>query len=161
LAPGLLPPPGLRRPARRALARRPVHPALARRPARPGLRRGIALIVGGLAVAHDQRPVRSRPGLLSLTIAICMAPASSVVVVCRARARARGRPGSSYLPRRRRILSLPYLVMRIPPVTAAGANPHGGGRSGLDTARRVSFTRAELKSFTGATLPDLIAEGVR
>ena len=25
----------------------------------------------------------------------------------------------------------------------------------------VSFTRAELKSFTGATLPDLIAEGVR
>jgi TDG/mug DNA glycosylase family protein len=31
----------------------------------------------------------------------------------------------------------------------------------LDTARRVSFTRAELKSFTGATLPDLIAEGVR
>jgi len=35
------------------------------------------------------------------------------------------------------------------------------GRSGLDTARRVSFTRAELKSFTGATLPDLIAEGVR
>jgi len=31
----------------------------------------------------------------------------------------------------------------------------------LDTARRVSFTRTELKSFTGATLPDLIAEGVR
>jgi TDG/mug DNA glycosylase family protein len=31
----------------------------------------------------------------------------------------------------------------------------------LDTARHVSFTRAELKSFTGATLPDLIAEGVR
>jgi TDG/mug DNA glycosylase family protein len=31
----------------------------------------------------------------------------------------------------------------------------------LDTAGRVSFTRAELKSFTGATLPDLIAEGVR
>ena len=28
-------------------------------------------------------------------------------------------------------------------------------------ARRISFTRAELKSFTGATLPDLIAEGVR
>ena len=27
--------------------------------------------------------------------------------------------------------------------------------------KRVSFTRAELKSFTGATLPDLIAEGVR
>ena len=27
--------------------------------------------------------------------------------------------------------------------------------------RNVSFTRAELKSFTGATLPDLIAEGVR
>ena len=27
--------------------------------------------------------------------------------------------------------------------------------------RRVSFTRAELKSFTGGTLPDLIAEGVR
>ena len=31
----------------------------------------------------------------------------------------------------------------------------------MATARRVSFTRAELKSFTGATLPDLIAEGVR
>ena len=27
--------------------------------------------------------------------------------------------------------------------------------------RNVSFTRAELKSFTGATLPDLIADGVR
>ena len=27
--------------------------------------------------------------------------------------------------------------------------------------RNVSFTRAELKSFTGATLPDLIAEGIR
>ena len=27
--------------------------------------------------------------------------------------------------------------------------------------KSVSFTRAELKSFTGATLPDLIAEGVR
>jgi TDG/mug DNA glycosylase family protein len=25
----------------------------------------------------------------------------------------------------------------------------------------VSFTRSELKSFTGATLPDLIADGVR
>ena len=30
-----------------------------------------------------------------------------------------------------------------------------------EPARRISFTRAELKSFTGATLPDLIAEGVR
>ena len=30
-----------------------------------------------------------------------------------------------------------------------------------ESAGRVSFTRAELKSFTGATLPDLIAEGVR
>jgi TDG/mug DNA glycosylase family protein len=28
-------------------------------------------------------------------------------------------------------------------------------------ARHISFTRAELKAFTGATLPDLIAEGVR
>ncbi|MGH3195338.1 MAG: mismatch-specific DNA-glycosylase [Streptosporangiaceae bacterium] len=28
-------------------------------------------------------------------------------------------------------------------------------------ARHVSFTRAELKAFTGATLPDLIAEGAR
>ena len=28
-------------------------------------------------------------------------------------------------------------------------------------ARQISFTRAELKAFTGATLPDLIAEGVR
>jgi len=31
----------------------------------------------------------------------------------------------------------------------------------LGPARSVSFTRAELKSYTGATLPDLIAEGVR
>ena len=30
-----------------------------------------------------------------------------------------------------------------------------------EPARRTSFTRAELRSFTGATLPDLIAEGVR
>jgi len=30
-----------------------------------------------------------------------------------------------------------------------------------DPPARISFTRAELKSFTGATLPDLIAEGVR
>ena len=30
-----------------------------------------------------------------------------------------------------------------------------------EKARRTSFTRAELRSFTGATLPDLIAEGVR
>jgi TDG/mug DNA glycosylase family protein len=30
-----------------------------------------------------------------------------------------------------------------------------------DQPARVSFTRAELESFTGATLPDLIAEGVR
>src|SRR5262249_7956563 len=31
----------------------------------------------------------------------------------------------------------------------------------LGPAKSVSFTRAELKSYTGATLPDLIAEGVR
>jgi len=30
-----------------------------------------------------------------------------------------------------------------------------------ERARGVSFTRAELKSFTGATLPDVIADGVR
>ena len=30
-----------------------------------------------------------------------------------------------------------------------------------EPARPISFTRAELKAFTGATLPDLIAEGVR
>ena len=30
-----------------------------------------------------------------------------------------------------------------------------------EKARRTSFTRAELRSFTGATLPDLIADGVR
>jgi len=39
------------------------------------------------------------------------------------------------------------------------------GRSRLghasEKARRTSFTRAELRSFTGATLPDLIADGVR
>jgi len=29
-----------------------------------------------------------------------------------------------------------------------------------EKARRTSFTRAELRSFTGATLPDLIADGV-
>ena len=34
------------------------------------------------------------------------------------------------------------------------------GHAGEPT-RRTSFTRAELRSFTGATLPDLIAEGVR
>ena len=28
-------------------------------------------------------------------------------------------------------------------------------------ARHISFTRAELRSYTGGTLPDLIAEGVR
>jgi hypothetical protein len=31
----------------------------------------------------------------------------------------------------------------------------------IEPGRHISFTRAELKSFTGATLPDLIAEGVR
>ena len=31
----------------------------------------------------------------------------------------------------------------------------------MGPARNVSFTRAELKAFTGATLPDLIADGVR
>jgi hypothetical protein len=31
----------------------------------------------------------------------------------------------------------------------------------LGPPRNVSFTHAELKSFTGATVPDLIAEGVR
>jgi double-stranded uracil-DNA glycosylase len=31
----------------------------------------------------------------------------------------------------------------------------------LGHPKSVSFTRAELKSFTGATLPDLIAQGVR
>ncbi len=31
----------------------------------------------------------------------------------------------------------------------------------MEPARNVSFTRAELKAFTGATLPDLIADGVR
>ncbi len=39
------------------------------------------------------------------------------------------------------------------------------GRSRLghasEKASRTSFTRAELRSFTGATLPDLIADGVR
>ena len=30
-----------------------------------------------------------------------------------------------------------------------------------EPARHISFTRAELQAFTGATLPDLIAEGVR
>ena len=30
-----------------------------------------------------------------------------------------------------------------------------------EKAKRTSFTRAELRSFTGATLPDLIADGVR
>ncbi len=30
-----------------------------------------------------------------------------------------------------------------------------------EPAKRIGFTRAELRSFTGATLPDLIAEGVR
>jgi len=43
--------------------------------------------------------------------------------------------------------------------------PSQEGRSRLghasEKARRTSFTRAELRSFTGATLPDLIADGVR
>ena len=30
-----------------------------------------------------------------------------------------------------------------------------------ESAKHTSFTRAELRSFTGGTLPDLIAEGVR
>ena len=52
---------------------------------------------------------------------------------------------------------MPYLVVRIPPVSGT----HGERTVRLGPARNVSFTRAELKSFTGATLPDLIAEGVR
>ena len=72
---------------------------------------------------------------------------------------------------------MPYLVLRIPPVAGSGlptpAPPkalQGIPRAGQDgdrlgrasaPARHTSFTRAELKSFTGAALPDLIAEGVR
>src|SRR6185369_3055743 len=74
---------------------------------------------------------------------------------------------SSYVPERRRIFSVPYLVVRIPLVAGSRRDAHGHagtrmrGRSRLGPPRNVSFTRAELKSFTGATLPDLIAEGVR
>ena len=46
-----------------------------------------------------------------------------------------------------------YLVVRIPPVAERTVR--------LGHPASVSFTRAELKSFTGATLPDLIAESVR
>src|SRR6202040_112383 len=50
------------------------------------------------------------------------------------------------------------------PGTAPGTSRQGG-RSPLahasQPARHISFTRAELKACTGATLPDLIAEGVR
>ena len=62
---------------------------------------------------------------------------------------------------------MPYLVVRIPLVAGSRRDAHGHagtrmrGRSRLGPPRNVSFTRAELKSFTGATLPDLIAEGVR
>ena len=61
-------------------------------------------------------------------------------------------------------------MVRIPPVTGSpyppSPSPRPEGRtipfgSASKPLRRVSFTRAELKSFTGATLPDLIAEGVR
>jgi double-stranded uracil-DNA glycosylase len=38
---------------------------------------------------------------------------------------------------------------------------HLGSPSCISYASTVSFTRAELKAFTGATLPDLIADGVR
>src|SRR6476646_11387759 len=75
---------------------------------------------------------------------------------------------SSYVPERRRNFSVPYLVVRIPLVAGSRRDAHGHagtrirrGRSRLGPPRNVSFTRAELKSFTGATLPDLIAEGVR
>ena len=53
-------------------------------------------------------------------------------------------------------------MVRIPPVAGSQSNGHRArGRSAWGPPRSVSFTRAELKSFTGATLPDLIAEGVR
>ena len=67
---------------------------------------------------------------------------------------------------------MPYLVLRIPPVAGSGGRlrPRKGHTNTRKddpvwatpaSARRISFTRAELRSFTGATLPDLIAEGVR
>ena len=43
-----------------------------------------------------------------------------------------------------------------PPAQATEPPAHAG-----QPPARISFTRAELKSFTGATLPDLMAEGVR
>ena len=42
-----------------------------------------------------------------------------------------------------------------------GSDPIGSDPDATGPARRVSFTRAELKAFTGVTLPDLIGEGVR
>ena len=42
-----------------------------------------------------------------------------------------------------------------------GSDPSGSDPDATGPARRVSFTRAELKAFTGVTLPDLIGEGVR
>ncbi len=67
-----------------------------------------------------------------------------------------------------------YLVLRIPPVAGRRLLAPGAprkdinrqkGRSRLahasEPAKHTSFTRAELRSFTGGTLPDLIAEGVR
>ena len=57
---------------------------------------------------------------------------------------------------------MPYLVVRIPPVSGWARGTHKReDDAAWGHARNVSFTRAELRSFTGATLPDLIAEGVR
>ena len=44
---------------------------------------------------------------------------------------------------------------------APARHPHEPPRHPDEPPSHISFTRAELKAFTGATLPDLIAEGVR
>lgn len=83
------------------------------------------------------------------------------------------RRGSLIRARKAADFSVPYLVLRIPPV-AGWRLPAPGAAKGhkppertitlahaSEPAKHTSFTRAELRSFTGGTLPDLIAEGVR
>src|SRR5271166_5616463 len=106
-----------------------------------------------------------------------MTPASSVVVVARAqRAPARARD-PSYMPESgefqcaiswaensagRRSPQTLYMS-RKGQTKPARSSQEGRSRLGhaSEKASRTSFTRAELRSFTGSTLPDLIDGGVR
>jgi len=87
-----------------------------------------------------------------------MTQASSVVVVCQAQHEPALLPGFLIRARKAAIFSVPYLNLRIRPSREEETIPVGHAG---EQARPVRFTRAELTSFTGGTLPDLIAEGVR